>query len=35
MLAALRAGESVSELARRYGISRQTIMRIRDARAAA
>jgi putative DNA-invertase from lambdoid prophage Rac len=35
VLAALRAGESVSELARRYGISRQTIMRIRDARAAA
>jgi putative DNA-invertase from lambdoid prophage Rac len=33
--AALRAGESVSELARRYGTSRQTIMRIRDARAAA
>jgi putative DNA-invertase from lambdoid prophage Rac len=32
VLAALRAGESVSELARQYGISRQTIMRIRDAK---
>jgi putative DNA-invertase from lambdoid prophage Rac len=35
VLAALRAGESVSELSRQYGISRQTIMRIRDAKAAA
>ncbi len=29
------AGDSVSELARHYGTSRQTIMRIRDAKAAA
>jgi hypothetical protein len=35
VLASLKAGESVSELARQYGISRQTIMRIRDARVAA
>ena len=35
VLAALGAGDSVSELARHYGTSRQTIMRIRDAEVAA
>ncbi|WP_158804253.1 helix-turn-helix domain-containing protein [Acidisoma sp. L85] len=35
VLAALRAGDSVSELARHYGTSRQTIMRLRDAEVAA